>query len=179
MNTPDYFLIYDEVSFRDLFQEWVPTKDTDKLKMHRFERDSDEIFSNLTTSVESLQKRITPDHIENYYYLAHPYIEENDFVMSGFVKTPEQDDPNDIEFGFRKDHIIPFTDDIVVETFKTSRGEPIVNDNVWFQDIRRIALGFPYQSTKLTFSVTNSRVGRNNTYLCFWDYTVDESVIRD
>lgn len=181
LNVPKYFLIHDDVSMHDLFNEWVPTEDIDRLKMYRFERDSEEEEHNLPTDIERLMSNITSERVSKYYYLAMPYINQDEFIMSGWVKSPSVDDPFNISFGYRNDHRIPFEDDEEhpCEILKFDPRKSIPHPSPYIGDIKRIACGFPYQACKLLWSVTNTRIGRSNSHLCFWGYEIDDEYIRD
>jgi len=181
VNTPSYFLVHDEVSLRDLFQEWVPANDIDRLKMYQFERESDDLEAQTTSPVENLIKEITPELTRDSYFLAMPAMIETDFVMSGWVKAPTPDDPFKVEFGLRSDHRVPYYDDeddpckhLVCDSRKS-----VPHDNHYLNDVKRIACGFPYEAVRMTWSVTTERVGRLKAHLCFWDYQLDDEYIRD
>lgn len=188
INVPDYFLVHDIVSLGDLFDEYCEKHELDRLVVHRFERDSDEEpDTNLPTMVETLKNGITEDHLSEYYYLVTPYIDVNEFVITGWVKSPTVNDPFDMEFGYREDHKIPFDvemedGEIVdreIKVMHVDHRNQIPHSNPYFGDLKRIAMGFPYQGCRLTWSVTKSRIGRNQANLCFWDYQVDETYFRD
>lgn len=181
INVPKYFLVHDDVSLVDLFREWVTENDLDKIKMYRFERDSDEGKINLAASVDTLSRDLTQEHVKDYYHLALPYIDENEFVMSGWVKSPPIDNPFNLQFGYREDHRIPYEDDeeFPCKLLEFDHRGSVPHSSQYFGDIRRIACGFPYQACRMTWSVTSSRVGRDKQHLMFWDYQVDEEYIRD
>jgi len=177
INVPNYFLVHDNASLRDLFAEWVPQHDIEKLKMWQFEREDSDFEKNLPTNIQTLSRDITDEHVKDYYYLAMPYIDEGDFVLSGYVKGPQ---PNefDIEFGYREDHQIPYDEETEVKKMLTDYRGQIAHSSQYFGDVKRIVTGFPYPGVRMTWSVTTSRVGRSNAHLCFWDYQVDEDLIR-
>lgn len=177
INVPRYFLVHDNSSLRDLFAEWVPQHDIEKLKMYQFEREYNDVDKNLPTSIETLSAQITDEHVKDYYYLAMPYVDEADFVFSGYVVGPQPDE-FDIEFGYREDHQIPYEAEIECKVFKVDYRGQIPHSSQYFGDVKRIVTGFPYPGVRMTWSVTTSRVGRNNTHLCFWDYQIDEDLIR-
>jgi hypothetical protein len=177
INVPRYFLVHDNTSLRDLFAEWVPQYDIERLKMFQFDRQDCDVYKNLPTNIKTLTTDITDEHVKDYYYLAMPYIEEGDFVLCGYVKGPQPEE-FEIEFGYREDHRIPYEDTDEVKIIKTDYRGQIAHPSQYFGDVKRIVTGFPYSGVRMTWSVTTSRIGRNNSHLCFWDYQVDESLIR-
>jgi hypothetical protein len=177
VNVPQHFLVHDNGSLRDLFENWVPNLKIEKLKMYQFEREYNEVEKNLPTNISTLAAEINDERLKDYYYLAMPYIEEGDFVLCGYVKGPQ---PNEfeIEFGYREDHRIPYEDTDEVKVIKTDYRGGIAHPSQYFGDVKRIVTGFPYPGVRMTWSVTTPRIGRNNAHLCFWDYQIDESLIR-
>jgi len=181
INVPKYFLVHDEGSFEDLFQNWVEKEDLDKLNMWKFERDEDEARQQMPTDIQKLYSGITKEDLRENYYLATPYIEPNEFILTGWVKSPPVDNPFIIKYGLRTDHRIPYEDDedSPCEILQFDHRESIPHPNPFVGDVRRIACGFPYSGCRMTWSVTKNRIGKNNSNLCFHDYQIDEDFVRD
>lgn len=181
MNVPKSFLVHDEGSFEDLFQNWVETEDVDRLIMLKYERDSDEEKQQMPTDIQKLYTGITKEDLRENYYLAMPYVEHNEFIMVGWVKTPPVDNPFVIEYGIREDHRIPFEDDedFPCEELEFDPRGNVPHANPFIGDIKRIACGFPYQGCRITWSITKNRIGRSFSNLCFYGYQVDQDFVRD
>jgi len=183
LNVPHHFLVHDSISWDDLINEWCFEKDLTNIRLVRYSRTDLDAPEVMPSSVEMLREKFSKDSTEEFYYLAMPYIEPSEFVQCGWVLTPE---PNkfEIEFGYRRDHRIPFEDDQESEfgpskILRFDYRDSIPLADAFYGDLKRIACGFPYPKCRLVWSLTDEVYGRNNSSLCFWEYQVSEEYVRD
>ena len=181
INVPKSFLVHDEGSFQDLFREFIDSENLDRLTVYKYDREYDDERQQMPTNLDTLQDVISKQGFQQFYYLALPYIDYNDFVMCGWVKSPAVDEPFIIRYGIREDHRIPFEDneEFPCEPLEFDPRGNVPHPSPFLGDIKRIACGFPYDGCRMTWSVTKDRIGRQNSNLCFHDYQIDQEFVRD